>query len=313
MIGMTHHVADPARIHHVWDLDLEPALTIQSGDSVDFTIPEISRDQIRLGASYAETNFDFDTIYSLNGPVHVEDAQLGDVLQIDILKLVPGAWGWTAILPGMGLLADHFPNGYVRTYELTGREAIDFAPGIKVPITPFLGVMGTHPGTAGRQLPFPPHAGGGNMDNRHLTLGTTVYLPVLAEGGQFSCGDAHAAQGDGEVCVSAVETYMDVTLRFTLLKDAPATPAFSVPAGSVSTKDSQGYFATMGIDADLMAGAQIAVRSMVERLSKDYSLSAEDAYVLCSIAGDLRIHEIVDAGVWNVGFTMPNSIFVVRP
>jgi acetamidase/formamidase len=310
VIGMTHHVADPARIHHVWDLTLEPALTIQSGDSVDFTIPEISREQIRLGASYAETEFDFDTIYSLNGPVYVEDAQRGDVLQIDILKLDPGSWGWTAILPGMGLLADYFPNGYVRTYELSGREAIDFAPGIKVPINPFLGVLGTHPGTAGRQLPFPPHAGGGNMDNRHLTVGTTLYLPVLAEGGHFSCGDAHAAQGDGEVCVSAVETYMDATLRFTLLKDAPGTPAYSVPARSVSDKDNQGYFATMGIHPDLMAGAQIAVRSMVERLSKDYSLTPEDAYVLCSIAGDLRIHEIVDAGVWNVGFTMPNSIFV---
>lgn len=306
---MTHHIVDPAAIHHTWDLDLAPALTVASGDTVDFTIPQIGHAQIRPGATYATCAFDFDTIYSLNGPIHVDGAAPGDMLQIDVLRLNPGAWGWTAILPGMGLLAEDFPEGYVRTYDLTDRTSIDFAPGINVPIRPFLGVLGTHPGTPGPMSPFPPHGGGGNMDNRHLTTGTTVYLPVFVPGGHFSCGDAHAAQGDGEVCVSAVETYMDVTLRFTLLKDTLTTPGYSVPRAAVSHNDDAGYFATMGIDTDLMIGAKTAVRAMIAMLGRDYDLDPRDAYVLCSIAGDLKIHEIVDAGVWNVGFTMPYSIF----
>src|SRR3954447_3401826 len=109
---VTHHVADPSAIHHVWDRDLAPALTIDSGDTVDFAIPEIAAEQIRPGASFADCAFDFDTIYSLNGPVFVRDAAPGDVLQVDILRLELGSWGWTAILPGLGLLADDFPDGY---------------------------------------------------------------------------------------------------------------------------------------------------------------------------------------------------------
>jgi acetamidase/formamidase len=307
---MTHHIADPSAIHHVWDRALPPALTIESGDTVTFSIPEIAAEQVHFGANYADCRFDFDTIYSLNGPVYVADARPGDVLQVDILDLQVGSWGWTAVLPGLGLLADEFPDGYVRTYDLT-QAVIDFAPGITVPTAPFLGVLGNHPGPSGPLAPFPPHGGGGNMDNRHLTRGTTVFLPVFVEGALFSPGDAHAVQGDGEVCVSAVETFMDATLRFTLLsgQDAAYGPGFSVPAESVSRKDDAGYIATMGIDPDLMTGARTAVRSMVAKLSADHDLSRLDAYVLCSIAGDLKIHEIVDAGVWNVGFTMPNSIF----
>ena len=309
MAAMTHHVVDPDRFHHVWDLDLEPTLTIASGDTVEFELRARATARSLPGGSYEDAQLDFDTMYNLSGPIHVEGAEPGDVLQVDVLALKAGNWGWTAILPGMGLLADDFADGYVRTYDLSGGKRIDFAPDIKIPISPFLGVLGNHPGTPGRQLPFPPHGGGGNIDNRHLTVGTSVFLPVFVDGARFSCGDPHAAQGDGEVCVSAVECPMDATLRMTVLKDADLGPSFVVPAGSVSQKDEQGYFATMGIDADLMTGAQIAVRAMVRRLSHEYDLSPQDAYVLCSIAGDLRIHEIVDAGVWNVGFTMPFSIF----
>lgn len=308
MVHMTRHLADPARIHHEWNLDLEPVLTVESGDTVDFQIKAAGDRQVWLGAKYEETAFDFETIYNLAGPIRVDGAAPGDLLQVDIVELNAGSWGWTAFLPGMGLLADDFDYGYLRTYELAG-DVIDFAPNVAVPIRPFLGTMGNHPGEPARSLPFPPHGGGGNMDNRHLTAGTTVYLPVLVDGAYFSCGDSHAAQGDGEVCVSAVECPMDATLRFTLLRGASSTPAFSVPAGAVSSKDSQGYFATMGIDADLMTGARLATRAMITKLQNDHGLSVEDAYVLCSIAADLRILEIVDAGIWNVAMTMPLEVF----
>lgn len=150
------------------------------------------------------------------------------------------------------------------------------------------------------------------MDNRHLTQGTTLWLPVFVDGGHFSAGDPHAAQGDGEVCVTAIECPMKASLRFTLHKDRTTVPSFEVPAAAVDRKDDAGYYGTMGIDPDLMECSRKAVRAMIDRLVTDYGLSREDAYMLCSVAGDLRIIEIVDAGVWNVAMTLPHSIFTER-
>jgi acetamidase/formamidase len=303
------HTADPTKIHHEWDLDLEPVLTINSGDVVHFDIQVAGEGQVWPGARFEEAKFDFDSIYNLCGPVNVAGAAAGDMLEIEILELQTGRWAWAAFLPGMGLLPDEFPEGYVKTFDLTGGPNIHFAPGIEIPVTPFLGTMGTHPGTPGRQVPFPPHGGGGNMDNRHLTAGTTLWLPVFVDGGKFSCGDPHAAQGDGEVCVTAIECPMTASLKFTLHKDKVAVPSFRVPPAAVSKKDEKGYYATMGIDSDLMSGAQTATRAMIDWLVDTHGLTREDAYVLCSATGDLRIIEIVDAGVWNVAMTMPLGVF----
>ena len=161
--------------------------------------------------------------------------------------------------------------------------------------------MGVATDEPGPFTPFPPHRGGGNLDCRHLVAGSTLLLPIWCEGALFSCGDAHAAQGDGEVCVTAVECDMEATLRFGLDKRAIPAPEFPVPH-----VDPPGpYYGTMGIDPELMEGARAAVRNMIGWLVDEHGLSREDAYILCSLAGDLRIHEIVDAGVWNVGMTMP--------
>ena len=181
------------------------------------------------------------------------------------------------------------------------------APGVEVPRQPFLGTMGVPTAESGSVSPFPPHRGGGNVDCRHLVAGSTLWLPIWCEGALFSCGDPHAAQGDGEVCVSAVECAMQATLRFELQRRSVPGPAFRTPAAVAVPGPSYG---TMGIDADLMEGARKAVRNMIGWLVDEHELSREDAYVLCSIAGDLRIHEIVDAGVWNVGMTLPLDVFV---
>ena len=181
-----------------------------------------------------------------------------------------------------------------------------FGGGIELPVTPFCGTMGNHPGEPAWALPFPPHRGGGNMDTRHLTAGSTLWLPVWCEGGLFSVGDAHACQGDGEVCVTGLECPMRASLRFTLEKRTIPAPTFRNAAGSLTPRtDPLGYHSTMGIATDLMEGARIAVRAMIDSLGDRHRLSREDAYMLCSLAGDLKILEIVDAGVWNVGFTMP--------
>ena len=300
---------DSSRIHHKWDSGLEPTLVINSGDVVHYDLQAAGEGQVWPGVSYAESKLDFDTIYNLSGPLFVNGAAPGDTLEIEILELRTGDWAWAAFLPGLGLLPEDFPEGYVRTFDLTKGSTTTLVPGVEIPIAPFLGVMGNHPGEPAIQLPFPPHQGGGNMDNRHLTAGATLWLPVFADGALFSCGDPHAAQGDGEVCVTAVECPMTASLRFTLRKQVSTTPSFRVPPAAVSPKYSAGYHATMGIDPDLMTGAKMATRAMIDWLVAQHHLSREDAYILCSAAGDLQILEIVDSGVWNVGMTMPLSVF----
>jgi acetamidase/formamidase len=303
------HVADRERIHHAWDMTLEPTLTIDSGDTVHFDIPMAGDGQVFEGASFDEVQFDFDTIYNLLGPVSVNGAVPGDTLEIEILALEPGDWGWTVFLPGLGLLADDFPNGYLKTWDLRNGGCAILVDGVEIPFEPFLGTMGNCPDVPGVHLPFPPMKGGGNMDTRHLTVGTVLWLPVWCGGGLFSCGDPHAAQGDGEVCVSAIECPMRTTLRFQLRKSSIATPRFRAPGPLAPRTAAKGHFATMGISPDLMEGAQIATREMIQWLVDEHGLTRDDAYVLCSVAGDLKILEIVDAGVWNVSMTMPLAVF----
>jgi acetamidase/formamidase len=307
---MSEHIWDAARIHHAWDISLDPPLEIEPGDTVHYDIPMAGDGQLERGATFSEARFDFDTIYNLAGPLRVAGAEPGDTLRVEILRLKPGEWGWCAFLPELGLLADDFPEGYVRTFDVGERDVVDFAPGVQIPVTPFCGTMGNHPGEPGWALPFPPHRGGGNMDNRHLVEGATLWLPVHVPGAHFSVGDAHACQGDGEVCVAALECPMRVSLRFTLEKRTSSAPAWRSPAGALTPRsDAAGYHATMGIAADLMEGARLAVRAMIEWLVDEHGLTREDAYMLCSLAGDLKILEIVDAGVWNVGMTMPLAVF----
>jgi acetamidase/formamidase len=141
-------------------------------------------------------------------------------------------------------------------------------------------------------------------------MATSLFLPVFREGALFSCGDGHAAQGDGEVCVAAIETDMRATLRFRVHKRSITAPRFLVPGPLTPRVDAGGWYGTMGIDPDLMEGARKAISEMVQLIVDAHGLDREDAYVLCSLAGDLKILEIVDAGVWNVGFTLPRSVFV---
>ena len=303
------HVIDPERIHHAWDASLEPTLRIEPGDTVRFDIKMAGHGQVEEGWPYERTSLDFDTLYNLLGPVHVEGAEPGDALQVEVLELTPGSWGWCAVLPELGLLPEDFPEPFMRYFDLTQGDTTELG-GARIPVEPFLGTMGVLPDDVEHAAPFPPHKGGGNVDTRHLKTGTTLELPVFREGALFSCGDSHAAQGDGEVCVAAIETDMQATLRFGLRKGASlSTPRFLVPGRLTPRVDDGGWYGTMGIHEELMEGAKRAVRGMIELIVEQHGLDREDAYVLCSLAGDLKILEIVDAGVWNVGMTMPRSIF----
>ncbi len=302
------HRIDPTRFHHDWDVHREPTLSIASGDTVIFELQMAGSGQIHEGDSYADTNFDFATIYRLLGPVFVDQAQPGDTLRVEILSLTPGEWGWCGTEPDLGLLAQDFPEPFVRTFDLRGGATVTVCPQVTVPLAPFLGTMGNHPREPATAPSFPPHRGGGNIDTRHLTAGSTLWLPVWSPGALFSCGDPHAAQGDGEVCLAAVECDMHAVLRFTVEHRTIPAPRFQTAGPLTPLVEGAGHHGTMGLGPDLMEGARNAVRDTIAWLVQEHGLTREDAYVTCSLAGDLKLLEVVDGGVWNVGFTLPLSV-----
>jgi acetamidase/formamidase len=265
--------------------------------------------QIAEGDSYEDVRFDDTRIYHLCGPVAVRGARPGDTLRIDVLSLETGDWGWAAILPGKGLLADEFREPWLGTFDLRTPGEIAMPHGVTVPASPFLGVMGTHPDAPRSAPAIQPHKGGGNIDARHLVQGAQLWLPVWLDGAMFSCGDGHAAQGDGEVCVTGLECGMEATVRLTVERRNIDAPCFRTPGPLLVADEGHGHFGTMGIHGNLFEGARIAVRAALAWLQETQELTREEAYVLCSLVGDLKILEIVDGGVWNVGFTLPVSIF----
>jgi len=306
----THYLHDES-VHYKWDTGNEPSLSIDSGDTVVVWTRDISDNQVSPDADASVlTNFDWDRAYPLTGPIAVHGAEPGDTLAIEVLDIHTQGWGWTGVLPGFGLLVDEFPDAYLRTFDLTNGELAYLRDDIAVPLDPYFGTMGVCPAGANNQLVVPPGSFGGNMDIRQLRRGATLYLPVQVEEALFSCGDAHAAQGDGEMCGTAIECPMFASLRFTLEKrrSIPA-PQYRTPAPLTPHVDSAPFYATTGLGGDLYVAAQDAVRAMIDHISETYSLSREDAYVLCSIAVDLKISEIVDGGQYIVSALLPEAIF----
>ena len=309
--AVTEHVLNPAKIHHRWSRDLPPALEIRPGDVVVFDTAEVSGGQIRPGVDLTTVlPLNPDRVYPLGGPIFVDGARPGDVLEVEILTMKPGAWGWTAILPNAGLLPEDYPTPYVKFWDLSNGQDTTLRPDIVIPLDPFCGVMGVAPEERGEFRILPPGRFGGNMDIRHLTKGTTLFLPVQVDGALFSAGDCHAAQGDGEVCVSGIECPMTFSLRFNVQKGRSIrTPRFVTRGPLTSKYDASGYYATTGIAPDLMDAAKTALREMIGHLVEAHRLSREDAYILASVAVDLKISEVVDRPNWIVSAYVPRSIF----
>lgn len=302
----------PDVTHHVWDNTLEPALAIQSGDIVVYQFKDVGDGQIYPGVGVeALENFDFKRLYPLSGPVYIEGAEPGDVLEVEVLDLHTKGWGWSAVIPGKGLLKDDFNEHYLRIFDLSDGKTLKFSEHIDVPINPFLGTMGVAPAEAGQHPVVPPGKHGGNMDTRYLTKGARLFLPVQVKGALFSAGDGHAAQGDGEVCITAVEAPLDGALKFTVHKNRSLPgPQYVTPPGSLSSSaHDQGFYCTTGIGPDLKVCAQEAVRAMINYLHANHGLNRYDAYILCSIAVDLKINEIVDEPHYIVSANLPLSIF----
>jgi acetamidase/formamidase len=300
-------------IHLGWDNSLNPALKIAPGDIVAFEAQDASGGQLNKASKVADVaTLDFERVNPVTGPVFVDGAMPGDALKITILSFDASGWGWTAIIPGFGLLADQFadPALHIWTFDKTPGALAEFKPGGRVPIQPFPGTIGNAPGAKGAHSVVNPRRVGGNMDTRGLCEGTVLYLPVEVGGALLSVGDTHAAQGDGEICGTAIESPMTISLKIDVEKGMDLKfPRFTTPGPVCRHIDAKGYEVTTGIGPDLMQCARDAAAGMVDLISKKYSMSPADAYMLCSVCADLRIPEIVDMPDWIVSFNFPRSVF----
>ena len=286
--------------HYLWSRRHRPALEISPGDRVRFQVGEVTSSQLTRNSGGDDiAKLDSAKFYPLAGPVSVKGAKVGDALAVDVLNVETANWGWSAVIPGLGALED-FTEPFLWKWKISkGRNWVPFKNGLKVRLRPFCGVMGVAPAAEGFVEAMPPGNHGGNLDTRHLTAGSRLLLPVWVDGGLFSVGDIHAAQGDGEVCVTAIECPGEVTLRFDLAKGAKLDSPHYFTA---QEKDRERYYATTGIASDLMEASKVAIRAMINALTKSAALTKEEAYIFCSVAGDLRIHEVVDKPSWVVGF-----------
>ncbi len=311
--GKTHRLyATPQTVHTgFFDSTIPPVLTIASGDTVNLSTMMLMDGQLRGGMTFEELlalrqGYVDRKVggHTLTGPIFVAGAEPGDVLEIRIGTLVPVECGVNYHLPGhlgIGGLPEDFPRGQFKTFRLDRtRQETAFAPGITVPLAPFLGAMGVAPRPGERMPAAIPGYFGGNIDNKELREGATLFLPVSVPGALFSAGDAHAAQGDGEVNVTAIETALEeAVLGFVVRKDM----RLERPRAETST-----HWITMGFDPDLDEAAKIALRDAIRLLAEVKGLTPDDAYALASLAVDLRVTQIVDTNK-GVHAMIPKNLF----
>ena len=296
----SHHELYPTPENIHWgyhDAALAPVLRVASGDTVHLTswaaadasaLPP-DRSLVQPGHLEAlEQCAPGPATHMLTGPVHVEGAEPGDVLQIDLLDIALNErWGYTAIRPLRGTLPDEFDRPAIIHPEIDIQSRTARLPwGTEIALAPFFGIIAVAPPPHWGRVPsIQPRKFGGNMDNKELIAGTTLYLPVFTPGALFSAGDGHAVQGDGEVCITALETGLTGTFRLTVLQDLSYTSPFA---------ESPTHLIAIGLHEDLDEAARIAVREMIYHIRRRTDLDREQAYMLCSLAGNLRVTQLVD-------------------
>jgi acetamidase/formamidase len=292
--------------HNKFSRNEKPVLRVKSGAVIEVFTEETSDKQLNLRSSLEDlANLNPDPIHPLTGPVYIEDAEPGDVLAVTLHEIELGDWGFAAIVPRLGLLNEEISGPYLRTFVLgKDKKEIQFNDKIRIPLRPFPGVMGVAPDTDERLSTIPPRANGGNMDDPNITVGTTVYFPVFVSGALFSIGDTHAVQGAGEVSGTAIEAPMRIIYEVNLIKDARQIqePQYETEESYVVTA-----FATT-----LDEAARKATRYMINYLVEEHGLSREDAYMLCSLAGELKIAEVVDMPHMLVTMHMSKKILGIK-
>ena len=296
------HVLTADQKHNKFSKLIPPVLTVKSGAVIKADAYEASDRQLHSKANLEDlANIDFGPIHPITGPVYVEEAEVGDILAVDLLKIDLHDYGWQAIVGGFGFLTDRFPDPKLNIHKIDVKNKTSmFNDKVKIPLKPFPGIMGVAPDTEEMLSTIPPRANGGNMDDPSLVEGTTVYFPVFVKGALFSIGDGHAVQGLGEVCGTAIEAPMTFTYRLRVIKDKP-----EIKEPQYETDD---YYAVTGFGTTIDIATKKAANYMVDHLSNNYDISAEDAYMLCSLVGDLKIAEVVDVPNMLVTMHFPKSI-----
>jgi len=302
------------QVHLKWSNAIAPVLTVDSGSEISFDLLDGGHNQFTETSTTADVpRFNFDIADPAIGPVYVNGAEPGDVLKIEFLDLQTASYGWTAIFSGFGLLHDEFQEQHLKIWDLaSNKNHAVFKEGINIPLRPFLGVVGLAHAEDGEFSTIPPYDTGGNIDCRHITAGSTLYLPIKVPGALFSCGDGHAAQGDGEVCGTAIETPMKATVRLTVERDNKwvKSPHYLTNPVDPTAVANKGEYAVLGIDADLLQASRKALRSLIDWLEATKGLTRVEAYMLASVAADLKIAEAVDMPNFAVACSLPLSIFV---
>jgi acetamidase/formamidase len=308
---MPEHSLSAAPTHSRWNRDLKPRLAIVPGDTVHLECQDASGAQVRPGMTVAEyLKIDRDRIHALTGPIFVEGAEPGDVLEIKVLEVAHKGWGWSSVIAGLGFLKQRFAEPFLFHWTLEGDLTRSLAPAV-VPLGPFCGVMGVAPTEHGEFRTRPPGVFGGNMDVRELCSGATLYLPVLNRGALFSAGDAHAAQGDGEVCINGIECPSDVTLRFQLHKGQPlAGPLIESAAHKEMDEGDAWIVVESGTDA--IAAARAATSRMIDLLVARWGFTDVHAYLLCSVAMNLRLSQVVNEPMFTVSAAVPKHVLPPR-
>ncbi len=281
-----------------------------SGDVVHLECVDSSGSQVTPASTLDDfMAIDRTRIHALTGPTAVEGAMPGDVLQVDVLDVAHKGWGWSSVIPGLGFLDERFTEAYLFHWMLDGDVTESLAPAI-VPLRPFCGVMGVAPAETGEFRTRPPGNFGGNIDVRELSTGATLYLPVMTPGALFSAGDAHAAQGDGEVCINGIECPADATLRFTLHKDR----ALSGPMLESAARTGEDGAAWIVIESgtDAFETARVATSRMVDLLIATWGFEPVQAYLLCSVAMKLRLSQVVNRPMVTVSAAIAKSVLPER-
>lgn len=306
---MIEHALAAEPTHSRWNRALPPRLEIDPGDTVHFQCVDASGGQMRPGISLEQlSGIDRGRVHSLTGPVFIRGAQPGDVLEIEILDLTHHGWGYSTIVEGLGFLKDRFREPYLFHWDLLPHETRSLAPAV-VPLRPFCGVMGVAPTADGEFRTRPPGPFGGNMDVRELCAGARLYLPVLNPGALFSCGDGHAAQGDGEVCINGIECPLDATLRFHLHRSHTLSAPLVESAEHSASSDS---WIVVESDPDPLRAARSATSRMVDLLVRLWGFTDVDAYILCSVAMNLRLSQVVNEPMITVSAAIAKSILPER-
>jgi acetamidase/formamidase len=295
-----------AATHNRWNRDLPPQVSVASGSIVHFGCLDSTGGQVGSQSTLDDfLRIDRNKVHTLTGPVFVEGAQPGDVLQIDFLEITHQGWGWSSILPELGFLPERFPQPFFFVWKLEEQVSRSLVPAT-VPLRPFCGVVGVAPGEPGEFRTRPPGVFGGNMDVRDLSTGSILYLPVQTPGALFSLGDTHAAQGNGEVCINGIECPANVTVRLTLIKAKRLSAPFLESAPS--SHGSVGEWIVVESDPDPLAAARRATLRMIDFLVERWDLSAEHAYLLCSVAMDLRLAQVVNTPMVTVCAGLEKSV-----